>query len=70
MKPRGSGDFGLSESDERDWRDYLADFQRDIWAPMFKPYGVSLGDALIIWKLNALNSNVCDVESAIREDDG
>ena len=69
-RPQGSGDFGLDEEAERQWRDYLPDFKRDVWEPLFKPYGVTLGEALIVWKLNTMNNNVIDVENAIRRDEG
>ena len=49
--------FDFNEDVERSWRAYMNAFQTDVF-PMFKQYGLSLTDSLIIWELNRMKNAI------------
>jgi hypothetical protein len=49
--------FSLTEKQEEAWRQYMHDFKRDIF-PMYSEFGICMGEALIIWKLNEVRNEV------------
>ena len=36
---------------------------------MFKPFGISMGDAMMIFKLNELRNDIVDLSEALTEED-
>jgi hypothetical protein len=47
----------FSEDIERSWRVYMTNFQNEVY-PMFKQYGLNIGDALIVWELNRMKNAI------------
>jgi hypothetical protein len=49
------------------WKTYLMDFQERVYPAAFEPFGFTLPEAFLVWKLNQMNNNVMDVETAVKE---
>lgn len=60
--------LGLTEKEEVKWASYLREFHDDVY-PMFKPFGISMGDAMMIFKLNELRNDIVDLSEALTEED-
>jgi hypothetical protein len=43
------------------------DFQERVYPAAFEPFGFTLPEAFLVWKLNQMNNNVMDVETAVKE---
>ena len=50
------------------WHEWIEEFERDIW-PIFAEFGVAKGEAMILFQLNRLWSQMLDVEAAILDMD-
>jgi hypothetical protein len=49
-----------------EWGKYLMDFQERVF-PTFSPYGFTVAEAFLVWRINELNNNIIDVETAVKE---
>lgn len=59
--------INTSPEEMASWRKYLMDFQERIYPAAFEPFGFTLPEAFLVWKINQLNNNIIDVETAVKE---
>lgn len=52
--------IGLTEQDEKDWREWLAEFERTVW-PIFQRYGYSRDAALMTFAINRNRNALEDI---------
>ena len=58
--------LGTSEREEQDWIEYLADFKAEIF-PIFASHGMTMAEALTIWKMTALRNEIVELERIIED---
>lgn len=58
----------LSEETEIQHINYLNEFKEKVY-PIYRQAGFTLAEAFLAWKLNSVNSNICELSDWIREQD-
>lgn len=57
----------MGEDAKNSWREYLADFEREIW-PVFAARGFSKDAALVAWMTNRLYNDVDALVAQLSDD--
>lgn len=58
----------FSPETRESWHDYIADFRQNIY-PIVAEHGISLGEALMLIKLQSIANLLEDLKNDLRDDD-
>ena len=64
---KAMADFFADDSHREEWRTYLAGFDAEVY-PLFAPFGITRGEALITWQINRVRNALYDLAADPDED--
>jgi len=53
-----------TEETEEGWRQFLAEFKENV-LPIFSQHGMTMGEALVVWKLNEIGTTLNNIETSL-----
>lgn len=57
----------LTEANQYDWRQFLDEFEEQVW-PLFCKHGFTKGEALLIFELNKMNNELTKLNENLTDD--